>query len=441
MFTLDQYLDVVPLPVLIAAPIILASLFLICPARFRLPIALVILPPFLLTGRLPMLGAPALGAKALGFAMLLAVGFAAIFTPGPKRQLGKLCYAYVPLALVAPLFLITTEDNAFPLLRSVQWICMIFAVIAVARTVVDSASLMRVLRCLSFGLILDMPILLSSLLSGQWTFTGHSRFEPYGASSSQIGVVFTLATVFSLYFAFRDRNLILKVVYAGTAAASTGMALLSGSRAVVFTMVGACIPIGLAMMRKPILAVPMIGIFVVGVAVVISRVEANPFQRFKTLETARGDQALRYIEESISQRPFTGLLGTRGLSADADTQLGYHTHNAYLMQAYHGGLLLLVPYLLLAGLSLYSAFQVWRHRYLMDVDPLLISSLAALMAMVYAHGFSIHFIYLATNIWGFSHVLLSMLFITWAGEVARFRKEQPAMAMAMMMNRGRFRLA
>ena len=430
MFTLEEYLDVVPLPLLIAAPIILGLLFVLCPSRLRLPIALTVLPPFLMVGRLPLLGAPALAAKALGFAMLLAVAAAAFFTPGPKRRLGLACYIYVPLALIGPAFLLTTEENTFPLLRSIQWICMILAVLAVARTVVDSASLMRVLRSISYGLILDMPVLMSSLVSGHWTFTGHNRFEPYGASSLQIGVLFTMATGFSLYFAFRDRNVLMKIIWAGTAAASTGMGLLSGSRAVMITLIGVSAPVGFSMIRKPVLAIPMVGVLLVGIAVVLSRVDTNPFYRYSTLETARGEQALRYIEESIAQRPFTGLLGTRGMIADADQELGYHTHNAYLMQAYLGGLALAVPYLFLAGLSLYSAVYVWRHRHLLDVDPLLVSTLAAFMAMIYAQGLSNHMIYLATNAWGFLHVLLSMLFITWGGEIARFRREQPGMALA-----------
>ena len=428
MFTFEQYTDVIPLPVLMMAPALAGLMFLLCPARLRLPAALIILPPFLLVGRLPLLGAPALGAKALGFAMLLAVAAAAWLSPGPKRRLSLLSYIYVPLALAGPVFIMTTEDNLFPMLRAVQWICMVIAALAVSRTIVDAASLLRVLKYLALGFVINAPILLSAIVTGSWTFTGHMRFEPYGAASNQVGIVLTAIVGFTVYFAVRDKNLLIRAVWAGTAAAATGMALLSGSRSVVITIMGVCAPVGVWMLRKPALAVPMIGVMLVGIVVVISRVEANPFDRYKTLETARGQQAVEYIRESIAQRPFTGLLGTRGMQADTDETLGYHAHNAYLKQAYTGGLLLAVPYLSLAVLSMLSAVLVWKHRALLDVDPLLISTLVAFLFMVYAHGMVNHMIYLGTNIWAFVHLLLSTMFLTWAGELVRFRRDNPGLA-------------
>ena len=428
MFSFEEYTDVVPLPVLVMAPLAAGLVFLLCPARLRLPLALIMLPPFLLVGRLPLLGPLALGAKALGFAMLLAVAAAAVLAPGPKRRLSPIAYAYVPLAVVTPVFLLTTEDSLIPQLRTVQWICMVFAGLAVARTVVDSASLMRVLRYMVIGLLINTPILLSAIVAGQWTFTGHGRFEPYGASSSQVGRVYTIAGGFMVYLTIRDRNLLLKLLWAGTAAIYAGMAVLTGSRSVMITLLGSCAPLGLFMLRKPVLAIPTAGILLVGIAVIVSRVDENAFYRYQTLETARGQQAVDYIRESIAQRPLVGLLGSRGLKAEVDEELGFHAHNAYLMMAYTGGLVLAVPYLILAGLSMYCAFYVWKHRRLLDTDPLLISLLAALMFMVYAQGVVNHQIYMGTTIWGFTHLLLSALFLTWAGELSRFRKENPGLA-------------
>jgi len=428
MFSIDQYLEVVPIPVLLAAPVLAGLVFLFCPASLRLPAALLVLPPFLVIGRLPLLGAVALGAKALGFAMLLAVAAAAILTPGAKRRLHPITWAYLPLAVIGPAFIITTEENLFPLLRSVQWICMVIAALAVVRTIVDRDSLLRVLKPLAWGLVLATPVLLSALLLGQWTFTGHSRFEPYGASSVQMGVVFTMTVGLSVYFGLRDRIVPLRVVWLGTAAAAFGMGLLSGSRSALITMVVVSAPAGLFLLRKPLLSVPIGLVFLVGVSVVISRVDSNPFSRFSTLETARVTQAQDYIRESIAARPLVGLMGTRGLQADVDESLGFHAHNAYLKMAYTGGVVLATPYVLLAALTLLAAFYVWQNRRLFDVDPMLMDTLAAFMAMVYAHGMVNDMIYKATNTWGFLHVLLSVLFLTWAGDTLRFRRENPALA-------------
>jgi hypothetical protein len=434
LFSFDQYTDVVPLPVLMLAPLVAGLVFLLCPTRLRLPIALIVLPPFLIVGRLPLLGPIALGAKALGFAMILAVGVAAFLAPGDKRRLHPICYAYVPLALVGPIFVVTTEEPLFPIIYAVQWFCMVFSAIMLVRTITSAEDLVRIIKFLAWGFLIATPILLSALVTGNWSFTGHSRFEPYGASAVQTGVVFTVSGGLGLYMAFRDRNIVMRPVWLGMVAAAAGMGLLSGTRSVMITLVGVCAPVAFYAIRRPALAVPMVGIMLIGIAVVLSRVDSNPFARYRSLETARGQQAIEYIRESIAQRPMTGLLGTRGLNAAVDETLGFHAHNAYLKLAYTGGLLLLTPYLILAAISLVSALYVWWNRRLLDVDPLLTSVLAAFMVMIYAHGMVNHMIYQATHTWAFLHLVLSMLFITMAAEVVKFKQRDPAGAW-MLRNR------
>ncbi|MCW5756601.1 MAG: hypothetical protein KIT54_05125 [Phycisphaeraceae bacterium] len=432
MFSINDYLDVVPLPVLLVAPILLAMAFFFCPSRLRLTTALIIFPPFLVIGNLPGLGAIALGAKAMGFAMILAVGVSAMLTPGEKRRLSPLCYLYLPLALVGPIFILTTDDNLIPIVNSIQWICMVFTAIMVSRTIVDAKSLILTLRSLAIGFLFVIPILFSAILTGKWSYTGHSRFEPYGASSVQTAVIFTIAGGLGFYFAFRDRLLFMRPIWIGLVGASVGMALLSGTRSVLVMLMGVCLPVGLYSMRRPVLAIPMVMIVLLGVGFVLSRVESNPFNRYSTVETARGTQALLYIRESIAERPLTGLLGTSGMNADVDESLGFHTHNAYLKVAYTGGLVLLIPYLFLAGLSFLSAWYVWKNRRLLDADPLLMSVLVMFMTMIYAHGMVNHMIYLATHTWAFLHLVLSMLFMTMAGEILRFKREHTETASMML---------
>ncbi|MFI4917806.1 MAG: O-antigen ligase family protein [Phycisphaerales bacterium JB060] len=431
MFSFDQYTDVVPLPVLMLAPVLAGMVFLLCPMRLRLPTALILLPPFLIVGGLPKLGPISMGAKALGFAVILAVGIAAMLSPGEKRKLHPICYAYVPLALVAPIFVVTTEEPLFPIFYAIQWIFMVFSAIMLVRTITSGEDLLRIVRYLAFGFMIATPILLSALVTGNWSFTGHSRFEPYGAASVQIGVVFTMAGGLGLYMAFRDPVKILRLAWLGMVAAAAGMGLLSGGRSVMITMIGVCAPVGLYAMRRPALAVPMVGVMLVGIAVVLSQVDSNPFSRFRTLETARGQQAVDYIRESIAQRPMTGLLGTRGLNANVDESLGFHAHNAYLKMAYTGGLVLVTPYLILAGISLAAAVYTWRHRRALDADPLLISVLTMFLIMIYAHGMVNHMIYQATHTWAFLHLMLSMMFITMATEIMKFKREDPALMWAL----------
>ncbi|MCA9300807.1 MAG: hypothetical protein KDA28_17175, partial [Phycisphaerales bacterium] len=88
MDRLSRYTELVPLPVLVAAPIVALVVFFLIPARWRLPVSLIVLVPWLTVGRLTDFpGGIQVFTKATGFAAYLGVGIAAMLDPGPNRRL------------------------------------------------------------------------------------------------------------------------------------------------------------------------------------------------------------------------------------------------------------------------------------------------------------------------------------------------------------------
>jgi hypothetical protein len=429
MDKLQPFLDAVPLPVLLAAPILGALVFLLVPPRLRLSAALIGLVPYLTIGRLPGLGPAYLLCKATGWAALIAVAVAAMLQPGSVRRPHWIAAVYVAIAAIAPVYVLTTEDNMFAIAVRVQWLLMILAAISVARTIDDGPSLERVMRALQIGYAIALLIPFSDLmLHGRGAFViGINRFSPYQANANQIGIFIAMGFVLNAYYALRDPNMVLRIVWAGFAAMALGMAMLTKSRSTAVACVFPALPMLVYAMRRPVLAIPIAGVMALVAVYVVSQVsELFTLSRLRTVETGRVQQAAEYVTLSIAERPAFGLLGTSGMNSIVDEEIGAHAHNAYLMTAYMGGFSFLLPLLALAGISMLSAWYVWRQRRLFDVDPLLISMMCFTMIMVYAHGFVNHGIYYPTYTWAFLHILLSILLTTMAAEALRARRAQPA---------------
>lgn len=429
MEKLQPFLDVVPLPVLLAAPILGALVFLMIPSQFRLSVALIALVPYMTIGRLPGLGPAYLLCKATGWAALLAVAVAAILQPGRVRRPHWIAAMYVAVAAMAPVYVLTTSDSVFAVALRAQWLFMILAAIAVARTIHDGPSLERVMRALQIGFAVGLLIPFADLMMrGAGAFkVGQGRFSPFEANSNQIGIFIATGFVFNAYYALRDRNHLLRITWAGFAAMALGMALLTRSRSTAISCVFPVIPLLFYAMRRPVLAVPVSAVGLLVAGYVVSRTEELfSLSRLGSVQTARVGQAADYVSLSVSERPVFGLMGTTGMNSLVDDAVGTHAHNAYLSMAYMGGLSLLVPLLFLAAISMLSAVYVWKQRRLFDVDPLLISTLCFLMVMVYAHGFVNHSIYYPTYVWAFLHILLSITLTTMAAEALRARRAEPA---------------
>ncbi|MEM8756850.1 MAG: O-antigen ligase family protein [Planctomycetota bacterium] len=422
MNRIEQYLQVIPLPVLVLGVLGAPLVFVLIPSRLRMPALLVFMVVWLTIGRLVGLGPLAAAAKATGLALYAAVGVAALMDPGPKRPVPAAAFIYPVMGVISVAFILTVVDLALALVLRAQWIALVFAAIAVARTVVDSASLMRVLWALVIGMALATAIpLIPLFLNPANAFrAGLGRFEPYGAVSNQIGVLFSMTIVFGFCMMQITRNMLFKLFLGGAAGAAFGMGLLTGSRSTMLTAVVPLIPQIRGLSKRPLVLV-MIGLVgVLLIPFVLSKAEDTAFQRFDSLETTRVQIFFQYLQGSIAERPLLGLTGSSGQSFLADEEADSHAHNAYLDLAYQGGIVYLIPMLAVLAYSSYCAFYTWRYRrHVHGIDPLLVSVLVVQLGMMYAHGFVNGAIYYPTYTWAFLHVFLSVLFMGLAHDIKR----------------------
>ncbi len=417
----EAYLQIVPLPVLLLAPVAVILAWLLVPARLRLPCALAALVPWLTLGIMPGLGTLQSVGKATGFAAYVLVAVAAWLDPGPKRQMPLMIWLYPFTALLGFFYILTVSDLPLAFVLRLQWLLLVIAAMTVARTIVDEASLLRVVAALAIGATITMLLPLSDLLLNPTKAlkAGMGRFFPYGANPNQIGIVFSIAGPLTLYLALRSRHAIWKPVLLGATTLAIGMGLLTASRSTMAVMLGPMIPVGWQLMRRASMAIVAAIIAIGGVFAILTIGSEANLGRLLKLETTRPEIALVYLE-LISERPLFGLLETEGESfIHATSEASTHPHNAYIVTLYIGGLSFALPTFLLVGYTVWCTFNVWRQRRRLSADPPLLNMLIVFMALVYLHGFEAGGIYYPTHAWAFFHVLLSTFFICLSSDLAR----------------------
>jgi hypothetical protein len=422
MDRLNRYLDASSLPLLIAVPIIAIFVLLLTPRRWHMDVALFGMVVWMVLGRLTGLGIIQTLTKATGFAAILAVAFAAWFDVGPKRRLPVVVWAYPALAALSFIYVMTVVDITMALVLRTQWLLMTLAAVFVARTIVDEASLYRVLRAIGLGACVAALAPLSDLLlhPGEAINKGLGRFEPYGANSNQIGVLFSLAAPLALYLAYQTRNSLMKPYYLGSSVMALGMGLLTGSRSTLVTIVIPSIPTMISLGRKPMAAAAAAVLGLVILVFVVAQAGSHTaFERFDSLQTNRVQVAEEYAAQALSERPLFGLLGSSGMSYFRDEDIGKHAHNAYLDAMYLGGLSYGIPLLVMVGLSQAAAAFLFMRRRSLGVEPLTIGFLVAFMFTIYAQGFVNEVMYYPTYEWAFMHILLSTLLLSMAADAHR----------------------
>ena len=406
------YLEVVPLPLLLGAMVGAVVVFLLIPAKYRMPAALSLMMIWLTLGEMVDLGRIQALAKLTGFAMYGLVAVTAWLDPAPRRRTPPLAWMYLALAALAFIFISTVRDFAVALAIRVQWMIMVVAVLSVSRTIVDEASLQRVIRAITFGLAVALLVPLSALvLHPNQSFHGLGRFFPYGTNANHIGVLFAMAGPLTLYWAIRTRILFLKPVLIGFTAMAVGMGLLTASRSTMIVMIGASFPLVVTLTRRPVLTA-VAGLILAGSIAWMFGFGGNvQLERFKSLETGRVEIGKRYLQ-IIAERPFLGLLETEGESFLRSEFTGQmHAHNGYLETLYFGGIVYGIPMFFMVGYTGLCAFRSWKNRRMIVADRLLINLLTAFMVMTFAHGFVNHALYYPTTTLAFFHILLSVFFM------------------------------
>ncbi|RMH28866.1 MAG: O-antigen ligase domain-containing protein [Planctomycetota bacterium] len=412
MDLIKLYFEGIPLPVLLLGPVVVIVGFVVTPARWRLPLLLALLVPWMATGRFTELGAARSFTKSTGFLYFLLIAVAAHLDPYPKRKPSPWVYGHVLLAVLGFAYIMTVSDRMLAMARQMQWLFLVLAAIGVSRTMVDQASIVRVLKPLAAGaIIVTFMSLVDLVMDPQGALRRGARFEPFGVISNQIGIVFAMAATLVMYFvvgAERSRAKQLGMVFIGLASILT---LLTGSRSSMAALVLPAMPLFFRAFRRPILMLVGAGTVLAGVVIVQGSLERTRFERFTSLKSARFDIAGEYLSV-IAQRPLTGLMTTHGESLLTDTDVGAHTHNAFLQLLYFGGVSYAAPMFVLMGVALWSAFRVWRERARTGLDPLLVAYLAAFFGFMYLHGFASGTIFFPTYAWAFWHILMACWFLT-----------------------------
>ncbi|MCE7967378.1 MAG: hypothetical protein DYG94_01355 [Leptolyngbya sp. PLA3] len=410
-----MYLDIVPLPVLMAIGLIGGVVVLMIPSSMRLTLFLTGLPIWLALSRFPALGPVQAVSKATGMFYFAVIAFAAFTQPGPKRHIPNILWLYPLLGFLSIFYVLGAEDRAIAIILRFQWLFLTLAAIMVVRTITTERQLKHVLLTLAIGEAISTFIAFLAVVKdpGAAFAGGLGRVQPWGANQNHVGPIFVLGAPLALYFALRLRGQFMRLAALGAAGLGSIMGLLTASRSVVFPLAGLLAVVGWELRRKPMV---VIGAAVVTIPMLIYAggfVASANVDRLGTLESERFDRWQEYLGV-IMEHPVFGIMFETGELAASEEEIGGHAHNAYLDALRVYGLSMCVP---LFGLGLWSswcAFKVWKRRKLFCSDNLLITMLFVFMGMVYMHGMVTIVIYYPNYTWSFFHVLLSALFITMA---------------------------
>jgi hypothetical protein len=420
MDTIQKYLTIVPLPILLFGPIAVIAAFMLVPGRLRLPLSLAVMVFWMPFSQYQELGFIAALAKTTGFGVYLLVIVAAVLHPGPKRDLPPISWLYIGTSLMSFFYIFSVTDFQLALATRVQWLIMVVAAIAVVRTVVDGPSLLLVLKSLTAGYALALLVPLSALiLHPADVFRSIGRFEPHNIAANHIGTIFSFSAPLLIYFGLTARQTMMQYMLYGLAASAIGMGILTASRSTVIVLAGTCLPL-FAGSRRGMLAFGTIAVLLVA-ALSLGLTESVALERLQSLETGRLGIAIEYMK-IVAERPFFGLLGSEGHSFEGATEIGLSTsnpHNAYMEILFLGGLSYAIPMFVLVGYTAWAGFKVWRYRHWLGTDPVLINMMVAIMAMIYAHGFVNRTLISPTTELAPYHVILSLILISIASDITR----------------------
>ena len=411
----DVYLQLIAeQPILLAPFLLFIIIYAAIPADRKLFLTLVLLVPWLTVARSEGLGPIQAAAKLSSGATYLLIAMSAVIHPGPKRQLPQVVWIFVIVAIASIFYVLTTEERARAVVMRVQWVCVTLAGVYTARTIVSYSDLRRVIDGLTWGCIFAIALPFSGfLIDPLGSFLkGQGRFEPWGANSNQIGMLFALTTPLLAYAIMSLKKPSLKPFLLSCLVVTLGMALMTASRQTLLAIILVMIPVFFVLVKRPIFMILAIGMGVIGLSFMLSIGENAEFDRLGNLESGRLDIWYTYWTQVFPSRPLFGLLGTAGQSFEKSLiEVGQHPHNAWFYLMYLGGATLALPMFYLTVYSSYCGVKLWKFRNYLPGNPLLYSILVMLLLAMYIQGLFNQVVYWPTYTWSFLHVVLACLFI------------------------------
>lgn len=412
----DIYLQLVAeQPILLVPFILFIFIFLAIPSDKKLFVTLVMLVPWLTVARSSGLGPISAAAKLSSGATYLLIAIAALYHPGTKRKIPGAAWIFVVVAVMAIFYVLTTEERSRAVVMRLQWVCVTIAGVYTAQTIVSYSDLRRVIDGLTWGCIIAIALPFSGfMIDPLGSFLkGQGRFEPWGANSNQIGMLFALATPLLAYALMSLKKPSLKPILLTALVITLGMALMTASRQTLLAIVLVLIPVFIVLSKRPVFMVVGVGLGIMGLALMVNIGENAEFDRLGNLETGRLDIWRAYWTQVFVDRPLFGLLGTSGESFEKSiAEVGNHPHNAWFYYMYLGGISLAAPMFYLAVYSSYCAIKIWKLKNYLPGDPLLYSILVMLLLAMYIQGLFNQVVYWPTYTWSFLHVMLACLFMS-----------------------------
>lgn len=411
----DIYLQLVfEQPILLVPFILFIFIFLSIPAEKKFYMSLIILVPWLTVARSEGLGPISAAAKLSSGVGYLMVAFSAVTHPGPKRAIPGVVWIFVIVAFASILYVVTTEERARAVVMRLQWACVTLAGVYTARTIVGYSDLRKIIDALTWGCLFALIIPLSGfLIDPLGSFLkGQGRFEPWGANSNQIGMLFALSTPLLAYSLLSLKKVSLKPILLSALVVTIGMGVMTASRQTLLAIFLVMIPVFFVLAKRPIFLILALGVGIIGLSMMLSLGENAEFDRLGSLETGRIEVWREYTTKVFPQRPLFGLLGTSGQSFEKSvTEVGMHPHNAWMYLMYLGGISLAGPMLYLSIYSAYCSVKIWQLRKILPGDPLLYSILMMVLLAMYIQGLFNQVVYWPTYTWSFLHVVLASMFI------------------------------
>ena len=415
MDRIEIYLQIISEQPILLVPIVLCIIaFFAIPADKKLFMSLVILVPWLTIARSTGMGPFAVAAKLSSGIAYLLIAYSAFTHPGHKRQIPWIVWMFVIVGCMGIFYVFTTQERTLALVLRSQWVCLTLAGVLTAQTIVYLSDFRRVIDALTWGCVFALIVPLSGLIlfPTESFLRGVGRFQPWGANSNQIGMLFALATPLLVYTLISTKRITMRPLLLSALIAALGMALMTGSRQTMLAIFLVLIPVIMVMVKRPIITICALGVAFVGLSVVLSIGEEADFQRLGSLDSGRLDIWKLYFTQVFPSRPLFGLLGTSGESYfKAVSEVGMHPHNAWFYLMYVGGISFAGPMLYLTMYSTYSAWKVWRYRYNLPGDPMLYNIMFMVLVAMYIQGLFNQVVYWPTYTWSFLHVVLSSIFI------------------------------
>ncbi|MCH2134103.1 MAG: hypothetical protein MK116_10175 [Phycisphaerales bacterium] len=413
MDKLTLYLEVVPLPIIGGAGFAMMMLYLILPADTRFYATFIIMPAWLVIARCPDLGPAQAFTKITSGLLFLLIALAAVMRPVPKRPIPGLAWLYPLFGTYLLMCLLGVEERTDVLVIQFQWIMLTLAALATVSTLSTIEDVEALMKALTVGTVIALAIPIAAVILNPGELFGNiGRFTPWGAHPNLIGVAFLMAAPILLYTIMTTASVSIRAVLIGLLLADIGMAMVTGSRQVVFAMAAA-----LGLMSFPLLKRP--GLVLTGI---VAGALVLPFflglsdyavERLGSIDSSgRLDIWWQYFMLSL-QRPL-GLFGTSGLNSHIAISVGDHPHNMFFEMLYLGGWPYFLPMFIVILSGIRAMWRVWRTRYVFATpnQRFLIHALASTLVAMYLQGMANQVIFHPTYTWSFFCVVLTVLFLS-----------------------------